>query len=179
VGAIDNVLERLERVRRVGGGWMARCPAHEDRSPSLKVAVGEDGKVLLNCKVGCSTDNVLEELGLEWKDLFNSGLPPRQPFVPKPAQRDSESSSRILTREEIEEEWDAGRLTVAEYMRELDAWNLSSASPTKSRVSVEFDDCGEIKPDYDLVTGAGVLWPRKLSAEKLAEVLRVLEETKP
>ena len=37
---VDVVLSRLERVRRSGGSWVARCPAHEDRSPSLSVREG-------------------------------------------------------------------------------------------------------------------------------------------
>ena len=39
---IDRVLERLERVRPSGGGWSARCPAHDDRKPSLSVTVADD-----------------------------------------------------------------------------------------------------------------------------------------
>ena len=31
--------------RRTGGGWMARCPAHEDRTPSLSIR-DADGTVL-------------------------------------------------------------------------------------------------------------------------------------
>jgi hypothetical protein len=33
-------------ARKVGGGWMARCPAHEDRNPSLSVHAADDEKVL-------------------------------------------------------------------------------------------------------------------------------------
>lgn len=68
--AIDCVLDRLEGVRRGGKGrYMARCPAHPDRRPSLSVRDGET-RVLLHCFAGCQTEDVLAALGLGWRDLF-------------------------------------------------------------------------------------------------------------
>lgn len=48
------VLDRLSGVRQASGGWMARCPAHEDGSPSLSIGLSSDGRVLLNCFAGCA-----------------------------------------------------------------------------------------------------------------------------
>ena len=68
---IDLFLDRLDgRVRRNGIGYSARCPAHEDRSPSLSFREGEDGRVLLECFAGCPPSDVLDALGLTWTDLF-------------------------------------------------------------------------------------------------------------
>ena len=67
---VDVVLDRLERVRRSGGGWVARCPAHEDRSPSLSVREGADGRVLVYCHAGCRTEDVVAAIGLSMRDLF-------------------------------------------------------------------------------------------------------------
>ncbi len=53
--ALDHVLSRLTKVNKVNGGYMARCPAHEDRTPSLSVTE-RDGRVLVNCFAGCPTD---------------------------------------------------------------------------------------------------------------------------
>ena len=68
------VLDRLRGGGREpfasGNGYSCRCPAHEDRSPSLTIGIGADCRVLLNCKAGCSFDAVLESLRLEPKDLF-------------------------------------------------------------------------------------------------------------
>ncbi len=53
--------------RKVGSGWMARCPAHDDRTPSLSIATSSDGRVLLCCHAGCEQQRVidsLQELGL-------------------------------------------------------------------------------------------------------------------
>jgi hypothetical protein len=65
------VVERLERVRVTGPGrWMARCPAHADRNPSLSLREAPDGRVLVKCHAGCRTEAVVAALGLEMTDLF-------------------------------------------------------------------------------------------------------------
>ena len=43
---IQNVLGRLKGVKQVSGGYVACCPAHDDKHPSLSVTE-KDGKVLL------------------------------------------------------------------------------------------------------------------------------------
>src|SRR5690606_14689172 len=64
------VLARLEGVKRNGTGIMARCPAHDDREPSLSIAEGDDGRVLLTCHAGCPTRDIVARLGLGMADLF-------------------------------------------------------------------------------------------------------------
>lgn len=57
--------ETIARVfggRKVGGGWMARCPAHDNRSPSLAIHDADDGKVLVCCHAGCDQARVIEAL---------------------------------------------------------------------------------------------------------------------
>jgi putative DNA primase/helicase len=49
-------------ARRAGAAWMALCPAHEDREPSLSIANGDDGKVLLHCHAGCEQLRVIGAL---------------------------------------------------------------------------------------------------------------------
>lgn len=68
--SLDLVLARLDRVRRAGAGWSARCPAHEDRTASLSVAVGADGRILIHDFAGCSVGDVLSAIGLSVADLF-------------------------------------------------------------------------------------------------------------
>lgn len=79
------VLDRLERVKQTGTGrWLASCPGHEDRSPSLSIRELEDGRVLLHDFGGCATTDVLAALGLEMADLYperltTTGLPGQRP----------------------------------------------------------------------------------------------------
>jgi hypothetical protein len=70
---VEDILSRLDGVRRTANGWVARCPAHDDRTPSLSIGAGQYGEILLYCHTGCSTQAVLDEVGLTWRALF----PPR------------------------------------------------------------------------------------------------------
>lgn len=51
----------------------ARCPAHEDRTPSLSVNEGADGRALVYCHAGCEAADIVAALGLQWQDLFPPG----------------------------------------------------------------------------------------------------------
>lgn len=66
-----DLLARLDGVRETGPGkWIARCPAHEDRSPSLSVREVNDGTILIKCFAGCDTLAVCRSIGIEIRDLF-------------------------------------------------------------------------------------------------------------
>lgn len=67
----EQFLDHLEGTKPTGNGsWIARCPAHDDRNPSLSVAQGDDGRVLLKCHADCSTEEIVAALGLTLGDLF-------------------------------------------------------------------------------------------------------------
>lgn len=67
----DTILQRLDMVKPTGDGrWIARCPAHDDRSPSLSIREADDGRVLLHCHCGCGAIDVLRAVGATWKDVF-------------------------------------------------------------------------------------------------------------
>jgi hypothetical protein len=55
-------LARALGGRRSGRTWLARCPAHDDREPSLAICDGGDGKVLVHCHAGCDQRDVLDVL---------------------------------------------------------------------------------------------------------------------
>lgn len=67
---IELALERLDGVVRSGKSYKALCPAHGDKSPSLSVKEGDDGRVLLHCFAGCGIDLVVARMGLQIADLF-------------------------------------------------------------------------------------------------------------
>ncbi len=67
---IEEILSRLTKVKKTGPGkWIAVCPAHEDRSPSLAIKEHE-GKVLIHCFASCSVADVCGAIGVELSDLF-------------------------------------------------------------------------------------------------------------
>lgn len=71
----DVLLSKLDGVRRTGSEtWIARCPAHADKRPSLSIRETTDGRVLLHCWTGCSAGDVVAAVGLQLGDLF----PPRE-----------------------------------------------------------------------------------------------------
>ena len=71
---LNRVLDSLEGVVRENGHFKAFCPVHLDGRkrgrPSLQISLGDDGKVLLYCYAGCPTPLVLEELGMDYSDLY-------------------------------------------------------------------------------------------------------------
>lgn len=69
------LLDRLDRVKQTGAGrWIACCPAHDDKSPSLSIRETEDGRILLHDFAGCDTASVLAALGWSLSDLFPDKL---------------------------------------------------------------------------------------------------------
>ena len=68
---LDTVLSRLDKVKACGNNkWLACCPAHNDKHPSLKVTLTDDGKILIKCWAGCEITAIVTALGLELQDLF-------------------------------------------------------------------------------------------------------------
>lgn len=91
---IDWFLGSLSRVRPNGTDkWMCQCPAHEDRSPSLSLRLGEDGRILVHCFSGCSPKAVVGALGLTLADLFPDLNP--DPGAIRQAQQRREQKERL------------------------------------------------------------------------------------
>lgn len=68
---VEDLLNRLQGVKRSGKDkWMAKCCAHEDKSPSLAIKVADDGRLLLHCFAGCSIFDICGAIGVEMKELF-------------------------------------------------------------------------------------------------------------
>ena len=86
MSAVDNLLSRLQRVKRTAPGkWSASCPTREDKSPSLSVRELDDGTVLLHDHGGDSVEAILAAVGLSFADLYPTqpghfAKPSRRPF---------------------------------------------------------------------------------------------------
>lgn len=82
---IDNLLPRLDGVREKGAGrWVARCPGHEDRHPSLSIRELADGRVLIHDFGGCSAVEVMAAVDLTLADLYHAPLAPHLPPERRP-----------------------------------------------------------------------------------------------
>jgi hypothetical protein len=70
LNAVD-FLTRLEKVKRTAEGeWLACCPAHDDKSPSLAVKEASDGRILVHCFAGCSFEEVCNAVSVKMEELF-------------------------------------------------------------------------------------------------------------
>jgi hypothetical protein len=101
------LLSRLDKVKPTGPGrWIARCPAHDDRGPSLSVRELDDGRVLLHdFGQECSVADIVAAVGLELSDLFPPRLEApspgkshreRRPFPSDDAMRCLEFEGRLI-----------------------------------------------------------------------------------
>ncbi len=80
-------------TRALNGRWhgsygVARCPSHEDKTPSLSVRDGDGGKLLTHCHAGCSPEAVwgaLQDCGLVERAEHRPGSPRRRRQNPHPA----------------------------------------------------------------------------------------------
>lgn len=83
---VNDLLQHLNKIKRTGPNrWMACCPAHDDKSPSLTIRELDDGRVLVHCFSGCSIEEILSSVGLTFSDLYpeqeiQHGRPERRPF---------------------------------------------------------------------------------------------------
>lgn len=81
---ITDLLTKLQKARPTGRGtWIACCPAHEDKNPSMTIRECDDGRVLLHCFAGCAVAEILGAVGLEFDALF----PPKPIEHAKPLRR--------------------------------------------------------------------------------------------
>lgn len=80
---ITEFLARFEKVKAgyAVGCWMARCPAHPDKHPSLAIRYRDDGVIIMKCFAGCESETILTAIGLRFSDLYPEPL--TREFLPK------------------------------------------------------------------------------------------------
>jgi hypothetical protein len=129
--AVESFLARLDAVRQRGAGrWVARCPAHDDRAPSLSVAEAASGTILIKCFAGCASIDVLAAIGLSFRDI--------SPDRPWPKRRRSAGPTPMPVPEEVREDrtgvslWDNAHPVAAAHREAHDrreaAWRAREAA---------------------------------------------------
>lgn len=73
-------------AKKNGVGYKGHCLAHDDSNPSLSISEGDDGRVLLKCHAGCTTDAVVRSMGMTMAELMPDKVP----------QKSAEASPRIV-----------------------------------------------------------------------------------
>jgi putative DNA primase/helicase len=98
-GVNAEIIAKAFRGCRSGAGWVACCPAHDDRTPSLSLRDAGSGIVLVRCHAGCEQDDVIA--ALRSRGLWPGGYARRAASrVKAPAgerQSDQDDSKRTET----------------------------------------------------------------------------------
>ena len=78
---LNDFLAQLDGVRKKGGsgGYVARCPAHNDHSPSLSIDEGVGGKILVHCFSGCSFSEIAAAVAIPREARSFHALPAAKP----------------------------------------------------------------------------------------------------
>src|SRR4051794_37197609 len=74
---VKELFGNLAKFHATSTGFIACCPAHEDRTPSLSISLGSDGRILVRCHAGCEAAAVMRAIGRNLTELFddNTALP--------------------------------------------------------------------------------------------------------
>jgi putative DNA primase/helicase len=109
----EQVLSCFDNVKKNSTGWMARCPAHDDKKNSLSIT-GENGKTLLKCHASCATEAVVSAVGLQLSDLYADKVKGRDPIVARYVYTDEQGNvlfrvSRTAGKEFPQERFENGR----------------------------------------------------------------------
>lgn len=126
------VLPRLDRVRKTGSGWIARCPAHTDKTASLSLGEGGQGQALVHCFAGCHVADVLAAIGLDLRDLYAKpigDLSPMQRAERRHAMQHASTlaAARVLSSEGLLIELAALQIEAGEPLQHHDRTRLSEA----------------------------------------------------
>lgn len=157
---LNELLARFTDVTQVSDGYLARCPAHNDSKPSLRIFVGEDRKAGLACRAGCDNDAVRRAARLNWEDLFDvtgdavtvpAGRPPQVGPGPTAALA-SYIGHTVTVLGKQDDEWSA---RAAQY-----AWDRFGLDPEACReLGIGVDD-GETVPELRYRSTAFLAYPR-------------------
>ena len=100
---MEKLLSRLNKCTSRGNGqYMACCPAHNDKNPSLSIKDNGDGRIILKCFAGCDTADVLNAIGLTFADIlpeqpkFHRAKPVKQTIYAPDALRVIQFEARLI-----------------------------------------------------------------------------------
>ena len=90
--------EIIERTgaKPSGGSWQyqGHCPAHQDKKPSLSIALN-DGRILLNCHASCDFSHIVKSLGIKMSDLFTTQINVKTPKSLSPEEEKKRENARL------------------------------------------------------------------------------------
>lgn len=173
VEPLDVLRSRLKGVKQHGDRFMAVCPAHQDKSPSLSLSRGEDGRALVHCFAGCKTRDVLGAVGLEMHNLFPESLSKEQRKQFRRMKLESLRGFERLIIEAAKSEAQLGILSeghlaelalaqerVVQLDRQLEELGEAATPPRLVLLEVQLDDVMSASP-YAVSYAVNPLMPRR------------------
>jgi putative DNA primase/helicase len=141
-----DILARFSQVEEVSDGYLALCPAHADSRPSLRIWRGDDLKVRIACRTGCTFADVVKAAGLRQSDMFDASGPginvpkerPKLVGVGPIAGLANYIDHAVTILRKLDDEWAIRAATYAE-----DRFGLDPESTFELRLGV---DDGELIP---------------------------------
>ena len=174
-GILDDLHGKLDKSKRTGDKLTARCPAHEDKTPSLSVKIGDNGDcVILKCFAGCTTEEVVDALGWTMRDLFASDAT-RPPIRPTQRVCVLDPSKLPGAPETLPKGWGANDWDVPDGVDVLDALRGAVRSHEARDIGDDADAAKlEASPLPRDTPGRVRLWIEALTDADLDAQLRVL-----
>lgn len=68
---LEHLLDKFDLGEETRDGYLAHCPAHNDTKPSLVISRKANGTILIRCRAGCDTEDVLRKVNLTFADLYD------------------------------------------------------------------------------------------------------------
>jgi hypothetical protein len=91
----ETIAGTLQKAKRAGPGkYVACCPAHDDKTPSLSIEDAPNGNLLVHCHAGCSQNAVIE--ALRDRGLWHKPSRKRIKYLKNQSLKDEIRRNRIL-----------------------------------------------------------------------------------
>lgn len=134
-------------AKKVGDTYMVKCPAHADKTASLSISQGDDGKILLHCFAGCEPQKIIDAWNMAWTDLWPEDASPPERKKPRrkkaQAEADPETAEAAKTADakpqKSRKPMAASKRIIAEYIYE-DA-DGQKRYKVRRYVDKSFDQC--------------------------------------
>lgn len=166
---LEALLDRLDGVRREGDQYVARCPGHQDRRPSLFVGEREGRLLVYDRSQHCRPEAIVRALGLELRDLFTAPssrpTPPRRPASPIVEARQN------IRRDALRQPW--AREGVVDAYRLADA--LRAARHRAREMEMVSTGAGDSEDTWRLTGQASNLASEVLAVEDRLEARQAAE----
>lgn len=115
--------------------WIACCPAHPDKRPSLAIRDGNNGGVVIHCFGGCDVDAICGAIGVELADLFPPRPDSTKPLQPQRVMGVHPADALVLLADETLVVLAAARMIQdGQYLCDADILRVSEAFKIISRV---------------------------------------------